>query len=172
MDFILRAGKQKESGERAYADSADGPLTTAVLLPEWSNSGLTAVPSSHFTRKEQKGLDPAYKFWAFSLTDKKQLINGDLRSERIISITDLPHHPNTTSRFPNCSCVFLHTTCARESGILRPLSCTWWKEYKLHKLKAFKSPIGLWKKKWGHYAPVFFSAALSGYQSSLQHSES
>jgi len=140
VDFILRAGKQKESGERAYADNADGPLTTAVLLPKWSNSGLTAVPSFHFTRKEQKGLDSVYKFWAFSLTDKKQLINGDLRSEKICSIADFPHHPNITSRFPNCSCISLHATCAGESGILRPLSRTWWKEYKLHKLKAFKAP--------------------------------
>lgn len=43
MDFILRAEKLQESGERAYADSANGPLTAAALLLEWSNSGLTAV---------------------------------------------------------------------------------------------------------------------------------
>lgn len=144
--ILLSERESKRSGEKAYADSADGPLTTAVLLPSWPYSGLTAEPSFCYTRKEQKGFDPAYKFWALSPADKKQLINGDLRSERISGFTDLPHHPNTTTRFPNCSCVSLHTTCARESGILRSLKCTWWKEYKLHKLKAFKSPWAYEKK--------------------------
>lgn len=144
--ILLSEQESKRSGERAYADSADGPLTTAVLLPDWPSSGLTAVPSFRSTRKEQKGFDPAYKFWALSPTDKKQLINGDLRSEGISSFTDLPHHPNTTTSLPNCSCVSLHTACARESGILRPLKCTWWKEYKLQKLKAFKTPWAYEKK--------------------------
>jgi len=34
VDFICRAGEQKESGERAYADNANGPLTTAAVLLE------------------------------------------------------------------------------------------------------------------------------------------
>lgn len=32
--ILLSEQESKRSGERAYADSADGPLTTAVLLPD------------------------------------------------------------------------------------------------------------------------------------------
>lgn len=95
----------------------------------------------------KEGTEKAWSCLKVSIaTGKKQLINGVLRSKRISSIAGWPHHPNITSRLSNCSSVSLHTICARESGMLRPHSRTWWKKYKRHKLKALKSPIGWWKK--------------------------
>lgn len=95
----------------------------------------------------KEGTEKAWSCLKVSIaTGKKQLINGVLRSKRISSIAGWPHHPNITSRLSNCSSVSLHTTCARESGMLRPHSRAWWKKYKRHKLKALKSPIGWWKK--------------------------
>lgn len=154
MDVILRA---KEEWRKGLCWQCWRSINYSSSAAQMIKLRFSSSTSSHFTRQERKRLDPAYQCWVFRPTDKNLLINRDLRSERI-HITDLPYHPNITFRFPNCSCVSLHITWARESRILRPLSRTWLKEYKLHKLKAFKSPIGLWKK--GEVIMLWYSSQL------------